>query len=85
MQHHGIVPHFGYEPVIFGEYLVDDYERVAQAYAEAGISAVFTGHMHANDIAAATYGDATIYDIETGSLVTYPSRMRMGSFAFTQD
>lgn len=85
MQHHGIVPHFGYEPVIFGEYLVDDYEAVAQAYADAGISAVFTGHMHANDIAAATYGDATIYDIETGSLVTYPSRMRMGSFAFAQD
>ncbi len=85
MQHHGIVPHFGYEPVIFGEYLVDDYENVARAYAEAGISAVFTGHMHANDIAAATYGDATIYDIETGSLVTYPSRMRMGSFAFSQD
>ena len=85
MQHHGIVPHFDYEPTIFGEYLVDDYGRVAQAYAEAGISAVFTGHMHANDIAAATYGDATIYDIETGSLVTYPSRMRMGSLAFAQD
>lgn len=85
MQHHGIVPHFGYEPVVFGEYLVDDYEAVARAYAEAGIAAVFTGHMHANDIAAATYGDATIYDIETGSLVTYPSRMRMGSFAFEQD
>ena len=83
-QHHGIVPHFGYEPVIFGEYLVDDYEAVAEAYAEAGISAVFTGHMHANDIAAATYGENTIYDIETGSLVTYPSRMRMGSLEFAQ-
>lgn len=83
-QHHGIVPHFGYEPVIFGEYLVDDYEAVAKAYADAGISAVFTGHMHANDIAAATYGENTIYDIETGSLVTYPSRMRMGSLEFAQ-
>lgn len=83
-QHHGIVPHFGYEPVIFGEYLVDDYEAVAKAYADAGISAVFTGHMHANDIAAATYGESTIYDIETGSLVTYPSRMRMGSLEFAQ-
>ena len=83
-QHHGIVPHFGYEPVIFGEYLVDDYETVAKAYADAGISAVFTGHMHANDIAAATYGENTIYDIETGSLVTYPSRMRMGSLEFAQ-
>ena len=83
-QHHGIVPHFGYEPVIFGEYLVDDYETVAKAYADAGISAVFTGHMHANDIAAATYGENTIYDIETASLVTYPSRMRMGSLEFAQ-
>lgn len=84
MQHHGIVPHFGDEPTLMAEYLVEDYDRVARAYAEAGIACVFTGHMHANDIAAATYGDATVYDIETGSLVTYPSWMRTGSLAFTR-
>lgn len=84
MQHHGIVPHFGDEPTLMAEYLVEDYDRVARAYADAGIACVFTGHMHANDIAAATYGDATVYDIETGSLVTYPSWMRTGSLAFTR-
>lgn len=85
IQHHGIVPHFGDEPTLMAEYLVEDYDRVARAYAEAGIACVFTGHMHANDIAAASYGDATIYDIETGSLVTYPSWMRTGSLTFTRD
>ncbi len=85
VQHHGVVPHFADEPALMSEYLVDDYEAVAQAYAQAGISAVFTGHMHANDVATATYGDATICDIETGSLVTYPSYMRVGSITYTQD
>lgn len=88
MQHHGIVEHFGYEDEIFGEYLVNknlSYTAVAEAYADAGISAVFTGHMHANDIAAHTSAAGnTVYDIETGSLVTYPSYMRTGSFEFMQ-
>lgn len=88
MQHHGIVEHFGYEDEIFGEYLVNknlSYTAVAEAYADAGISAVFTGHMHANDIAAHTSAAGnTVYDIETGSLVTYPSHMRTGSFEFMQ-
>lgn len=88
MQHHGIVEHFGYEEEIFGEYLVNkhlSYAAVAEAYADAGISAVFTGHMHANDIAKHTSAAGnTVYDIETGSLVTYPSYMRTGSFEFVQ-
>lgn len=85
VQHHGVVPHFDDEPTFMSPYLVDDYEKVAASYAEAGISVVFTGHMHANDIAAATYGEATIYDIETGSLVTYPSFMRTGSLSYVCD
>lgn len=87
-QHHGVVEHFGYEDEIFGEYLVNknlSYTAVAEAYADAGISAVFTGHMHANDIAKHTSAAGnTVYDIETGSLVTYPSHMRVGSFEFAQ-
>ena len=84
VQHHGVVPHFADEPTLMGEYLVEDYPAVAAAYARAGISAVFTGHMHANDIAAATYDGATIYDVETGSLVTYPSYLRTGKISFSQ-
>lgn len=84
MQHHGVVPHFTMEPTIMGEYLVDNYEEVAAAYAQAGVSAVFTGHMHANDIASKAYGDKTLYDIETCATVTYPSDIRMASLKYGQ-
>lgn len=77
MQHHGVVAHFEEEPNIMADYLVDNYQQVQQAYADAGISYVLTGHMHANDIASYTSPDGnTLYDIETGSLVTYPSPTR---------
>ena len=77
LEHHGLVPHFDVEPTILPMYLVNGYERIAQEYADAGMSAVFTGHMHAVDIAAmTTVAGNTIYDIETGSGLTYPSPLR---------
>lgn len=77
MQHHGVIPHFDQEPTFMADYLVDNYQQVQKAYADAGISYVFTGHMHANDIAAYTSPSGnTLYDIETGSLLTYPSYSR---------
>lgn len=77
LQHHGMVPHFSMEPDLLPMYLVNDYERLAQVYADAGMSYIFTGHMHANDIAAVTTeAGNTLYDIETGSVVTYPSPAR---------
>lgn len=77
LEHHGLVPHFDVEPTILPMYLVNDYERIAQEYADAGMSAVFTGHMHAIDIAAmTTKAGNTFYDIETGSALTYPCPIR---------
>lgn len=77
LEHHGLVPHFDVEPTILPMYLVNDYERIAQEYADAGMSAVFTGHMHAVDIAAMTTAAGnTFYDIETGSALTYPCPIR---------
>ena len=77
LEHHGLVPHFDVEPTILPMYLVNDYERIAQEYADAGMSAVFTGHMHAIDIAAMTTAAGnTFYDIETGSALTYPCPVR---------
>ena len=85
VQHHGIVPHFGMEPQVLGEYLVDDYKRIAAAYADAGVSCVFTGHMHANDIAATTTAAGnTIYDIETCATVTYPSNTRYATLRWAR-
>ena len=77
VQHHGVIPHFEQEQTLMADYLVDNWEEVREAYADAGVSYVFTGHMHANDIASYTSKKGnTLYDIETGSLVTYPSLFR---------
>lgn len=77
LEHHGLVPHFDMQPTILPMYLVDGYERIAQEYADAGMSVVFTGHMHAVDIAAmTTKAGNTFYDIETGSALTYPCPVR---------
>ena len=77
LEHHGLVPHFDVEPTILPMYLVNGYERIAQEYADAGMSVVFTGHMHAIDIAAmTTKAGNTFYDIETGSALTYPCPIR---------
>ena len=77
LEHHGLVPHFDVQPTILPMYLVNGYERIAQEYADAGMSVVFTGHMHVVDIAAmTTKAGNTFYDIETGSALTYPCPVR---------
>ena len=77
LEHHGLVPHFDVQPTILPMYLVNGYERIAQEYADAGMSVVFPGHMHAVDIAAmTTKAGNTFYDIETGSALTYPCPVR---------
>jgi 3',5'-cyclic AMP phosphodiesterase CpdA len=82
MVHQGLAPHFSLEPVFLAEYLTDNYEEDARKLADAGIRYVFTGHMHANDIAqTTTEAGNTLYDIETGALVTYPSPTRLISFS----
>lgn len=78
LQHHGYIPHFSMEPDLLPMYLVNDYARLSEAFADAGMRYVFTGHMHANDIATmTTQAGNTLTDIETGSVVTYPSPYRM--------
>ncbi len=84
LSHHGYIPHFVKEPELLKEYLLNEWnknsydgKRPAEAFADLGVSYVFTGHMHAQDIAKvkSTQGN-TIYDIETGSTVTYPCPIR---------
>ena len=77
LMHHGVVPHFEGEENLLSEYVVEDWRNVATAFADAGMRYVFTGHMHANDIAEYTTPTGnTIYDLETGSLASYGSPVR---------
>lgn len=84
LSHHGYIPHFVKEPELLKEYLLNEWndncydgKRPAEAFADLGVSYVFTGHMHAQDIAKIKSSNGkTIYDIETGSTVTYPCPIR---------
>lgn len=77
MMHHGLVPHFSSQAQFYPSFLIKNYETRANELADAGLSVVFTGHFHAQDISSITSPTGNkIYDIETGSLVTYPIPIR---------
>ncbi|MGI6222730.1 MAG: metallophosphoesterase family protein [Prevotella sp.] len=73
MMHHGVVPHFADQQVLFPEYLVDNYPAVGKMLHDSGVNVVFTGHFHSQDISR----DSTVTDVETGSTVSYPHPYRV--------
>ncbi|MDO4859773.1 MAG: metallophosphoesterase [Bacillota bacterium] len=81
MCHHSLIPHHGVKnkasAMFFSEYLVPNWEKIAGGLADAGVSAVLTGHSHANDISQyTTKAGNTIYDIQTSALCAYPCAWR---------
>ena len=77
MMHHGIIAHFAAEPLLFSEYVLDEYTTVGAALANAGMNIVFTGHFHAQDVVKYSFSSSVLYDVETGSGVTAPSPYRI--------
>ncbi len=78
MMHHGIMEHYVGQEKNYGEYIVDDYEAVAKLLANYNARMVFTGHYHAQDVTEKKYDNGKfVFDIETGSLVTYPCPFRV--------
>jgi 3',5'-cyclic AMP phosphodiesterase CpdA len=74
MVHHNVVEHLpGQSRHPLGRrYMLDNAPKLRQILQEAGVNLVFTGHLHVQDVA---YKDG-IYDITTGSLVSYPHPYR---------
>jgi 3',5'-cyclic AMP phosphodiesterase CpdA len=79
MMHHNIMEHYPSQEKNYGAWIVDDYEQVAKLFANYNARLVFTGHFHAQDITEKKYDDngKYVFDIETGSLVTYPCPIRV--------
>jgi len=77
--HHGIWEHYPGNKKFYPHYMVDDFEHVAKMLATYNVSLVFTGHFHAQDITLKKFNDpeSFIFDIETGSIVTYPCPYRI--------
>jgi hypothetical protein len=76
MMHHGLVEHYVGQKTMFPEYVIDNWESLSDTLIDNGLKYMLTGHYHANDITARTFNGKTVYDIETGSLVTYPCPVR---------
>ncbi len=78
MMHHGVVEHFSGQARYYPRYLVNDWQRFSDMLAAYGVRTVFTGHFHAQDVTRKSTKDGgMLFDIETGSLVTYPDPVRL--------
>ena len=75
--HHGLLEHFRGQKRSVPSRLVDGAERLAALLASGGVRVVFTGHGHVQDIAERRVGPQVLFDVATGSLVTYPSPWRL--------
>ena len=85
MMHHGVVEHFAGETKYFGDYLVNGWQQVSEMLAAWNVRAVFTGHFHSQDVTTGkTKNGKFLYDIETGSLVSFPSPVRTVQITATQ-
>jgi len=75
--HHGILEHFKNQKKHFDDYVVKDQRKISRWLTGLRVSTVFTGHFHANDVTLKRWKDGSfLFDIETGSLVTYPCPYR---------
>ena len=77
LEHHGMVQHFEIQNSIFQVFLVDKWKERAEAFADAGLSLVFTGHMHDTSITDWVSDNGNVlYDVCTPSLTGYPNYFR---------
>jgi 3',5'-cyclic AMP phosphodiesterase CpdA len=76
MMHHGTVEHWIGQSKLHPDYLILDYVNFGNFLASWDVRFIFTGHYHAQDIVRSEYNGKSIYDIETGSLVTAPCPVR---------
>lgn len=83
MMHHPLFPHFYGVDKFVNTAVITDYEQVRNRLTDAGIRVIFTGHFHTSDIAKGYNADLSkpIYDISTGSLISYPCDYRVLTFS----
>lgn len=77
MTHHPVLPPSPIYPLFSKRDMLGDYENASERLADAGLEFIFTGHTHMQNIAVKeTALGNKIYDINTSSLVGYPTAIR---------
>lgn len=77
MMHQNLIEHYTNQTQLDPGYVIDDWQNKVNTLMDAGLTVIFTGHYHANDITAYKMKDKELFDIETGSLVTAPMPYRI--------
>ena len=79
MMHHPLFPHIEGANLFISTYTVNNYETVRNALIAAGVDVILTGHFHASDNAKDWNDneDKAVYDLNTGSLISYPCDYRL--------
>lgn len=75
MVHHNVVEHLpgqAHHP-LGRRYMLENAPTLLKLFKASGVNLVFTGHLHVQDIAC----HEGVYDITTGSLVSYPHPYRI--------
>jgi len=89
-EHHPVMEHFDLMKSVYPQFIVADNWGLVRLLASYDVRVVFSGHFHANSVALRRFDrdeagmrleGKRLYDIETGSLVTWPSPFRTASLA----
>ncbi|MDC7224106.1 MAG: metallophosphoesterase [Spirochaetales bacterium] len=73
--HHSLLEHYRGQQKEKGMRLENSKDLLA-LLSQYEVSLVFTGHYHAQDIVSERIGERNIYDIQTGSLISWPFAYR---------
>ncbi|MGA2158525.1 MAG: metallophosphoesterase [Dehalococcoidia bacterium] len=86
MEHHPVTEHFDGMATYFPEFVIENYQAVSRLFASYNVRLMFTGHFHAQDITERTWPDNKfLFDVETGSLVTYTCPYRVVNIDGSQE
>lgn len=78
MTHHPVLPPSPIYPLLSKRDMLGNYEETSRILADAGLQFIFTGHTHIQNIGfIKTEKGKELWDINTGSLVGYPTPIRV--------
>ncbi|MGF1498647.1 MAG: metallophosphoesterase family protein [Elainellaceae cyanobacterium] len=79
MIHHNVIEHLPgqMQSPLGRRYMLQNAPDLLAILERYGVNLIFTGHLHVQDVARSGRPDAPIYDIVTGSLVSYPHPFRI--------
>ena len=77
MTHHPTLPPSAIYPLISARDMLGDWDKTTTFLADKGIEVMFTGHTHMQNIAKKVTAKGNVYyDVNTSSMVGYPSCIR---------